>query len=81
MLKTGINCHVRNRGLQNKTEKVPCTVLLNYLRLQIPLLNASGPLQLYLFIYLFIYLVIYVFIYLFIYLVIYIFTDLLFIYN
>ena len=31
MLKTVINCHVRNRGLQNQTEKVPCIVLLNYL--------------------------------------------------
>ena len=31
MLKTVINCHVRNRRLQNQTEKVPCTVLLNYL--------------------------------------------------
>ena len=31
MLKTVINCHVWNRGLQNQTEKVPCTVLLNYL--------------------------------------------------
>ena len=30
MLKTVINCHVRNRGLQKQTEKVPCTVLLNY---------------------------------------------------
>ena len=29
MLKTVINYHLRNRGLQNKTEKVPCTVLLN----------------------------------------------------
>ena len=24
-----INCHVWNRGLQNQTEKVPCTVSLN----------------------------------------------------
>ena len=31
MLKTVINCHLWNRGLQNQTEKVPCTVLLNYL--------------------------------------------------
>ena len=31
MLKTVINCHMRNRGLQNQTEKVPFTVLLNYL--------------------------------------------------
>ena len=29
MLKTVINCHLRNRGLQNQTEKAPCTVLLN----------------------------------------------------
>ena len=31
MLKIVINCHVLNKGLQNQTEKVPCTVLLNYL--------------------------------------------------
>ena len=31
MLKTVINCHVRNRRLQNWTEKVPCIMLLNYL--------------------------------------------------
>ena len=31
MLKTVVNCHVWNRGLQNQTEKVPCTVFLNYL--------------------------------------------------
>ena len=31
MLKTVTNCHVRNRGLQNYTEKVPFTLLLNYL--------------------------------------------------
>ena len=31
MLKTVINCHMRNRGLQKQTEKVPCTGLLNYL--------------------------------------------------
>ena len=29
MLKTVINCHVWNRGLQNQTEKVPCTVSSN----------------------------------------------------
>ena len=31
MLKAVINCHVRNRGLQSSSEKVPCTVLLNCL--------------------------------------------------
>ena len=31
MLKSIINYHVWNRGLQNYTEKVPSTVLLNYL--------------------------------------------------
>ena len=31
MLKTTINCHVWNRGLQKNNEKVPCTMLLNYL--------------------------------------------------
>ena len=31
MIKTVINCHVRDRGLQNWTQKVPYTVLLNYL--------------------------------------------------
>ena len=31
MLKTVINCHVWNKGLQNQTQEVPCTVLLNYL--------------------------------------------------
>ena len=31
MLKTIVNCDLWNRGLQNWAEKVPCTVLLNYL--------------------------------------------------
>ena len=31
MLKSAVNCLVWNRILQNYTEKVPCTVLLNYL--------------------------------------------------
>ena len=31
MLKTIVNCDVLNRGLQNWAEKVPYTVLLNYL--------------------------------------------------
>ena len=31
MRKTVINCHMWNRELQNQTEKVPYTVLLNYL--------------------------------------------------
>ena len=31
MLKTVINCHVWNRGLQNWTEKVLSAMLLNYL--------------------------------------------------
>ena len=28
MLKTLINCQVKNRGLQNQTEKVSCTVIM-----------------------------------------------------